>query len=535
MHAAATPALEATDPRRYVASVSKPLRIPRPRSALTSAPALLTYLGLLCFAAHMLVAGNYGYFRDELYYIADGHHLQAGYVDQPALVGWLAALMNVLSGDSLVAIHIIPALAAGALVVVTGLMARELGGGRFAQVLAALSASFALVLMATGSIFSMDVLDELWWTLSAFILIRLLKRDQPRLWLLLGLVVGIGLTTKLTMLFFGLALTIALLVTPERRSLRTPWPWLGGAVAATFLLPYVVWNALNGWPTWEFWHHYGGTGTSPLDFFANQILLMNPIAVPLAIAGLLFYFRRDGKPYRTLGWTFVILYALLTLLHVKPYFLAPAYPLLFAPGAVVVEQYTQRRRRAWLRPTYVATLAVAGLLLAPLAMPILPPALFASAYGVMTGAGNGGAGQSTAGAFPQYLGDRFGWDTLVQTVETAYAALPHEERSQACVLTTNYGEAGALALLGRPGRLPPVISGHNNYYLWGPGKCTGQVLIVIGYAASDLQHIYRSVVHVATNRCTYCMAGENNLPIFVCTHPQGSASHDLWRRFKHFD
>jgi 4-amino-4-deoxy-L-arabinose transferase-like glycosyltransferase len=389
--------------------------------------------------------------------------------------------------------------------------------------------------MATGSIFSMDVLDELWWALGSLILIRLLRRDQPRLWLLFGLVAGIGLTTKLTMLFFGLALALALLLTPQRRALRTPWPWLGGGIAGLFLLPYCIWNALNGWPTWEFWHHYGGTGTGPLDFFVNQILLMNPIAVPLAVAGLCFYFRRDGEPYRLLGWTVVILYVLLTLLRVKPYFLPPAYPLLFAPGALVVERFTQRRHRAWLRPAYIAALAMAGLLLAPLAMPILNPATFVSAYGFLTGAGNGGAGQSTAGAFPQYLGDRFGWDSLEHTLEGAYAGLPREERSQACVLTENYGEASALALLGRPGGLPPVVSGHNNYYLWGPGRCTGRVLIAVGYAASDLRQTYSSVVQVATTHCRYCMVEENDLPIFVCAHPQPLSSKDLWHRFKHFD
>ncbi|MDQ2830699.1 MAG: glycosyltransferase family 39 protein, partial [Chloroflexota bacterium] len=182
----------------------------------------LVALAAVSFVAHMLVAGNYGYFRDELYYIADGHHLQAGYVDQPLLMGWLAALLRVTVGDGLVAIHVIPALACALLVVLTGLMARELGGGRVAQIVAGVAALFTLDFMATGSIFSMDVLDQLWWTLASLILLLLLQRDAPRLWLLVGLVVAIALLTKLTVLFFVLALALALLVSPERRVLRTP-------------------------------------------------------------------------------------------------------------------------------------------------------------------------------------------------------------------------------------------------------------------------------------------------------------------------
>jgi hypothetical protein len=509
-------------------------RLSQLRVRLGSDTALLAYLGCLSFVAHMLVAGNYGYFRDELYYIADGRHLAFGYVDQPVLIGWIAAVLHAFSADSLIAIHVVPALADAALVVITGLMARELGGGRFAQALAALAALVALVFMATASIFSMDVLDELWWALGALVLMRLIRLDQPRLWLAFGVVAGIGLLTKLDMLFFGLALAIALLVSPQRRHLFTPWPWLAGAIAFAFLLPYILWNAANGWPTWEFWHHYGGIGTGPLEFFANQVLLMNPFVLPLAVIGLIFYFRQAVKPYRMLGWAFVFLYLLLTLLRVKPYFLAPAYPLLFAPGAVVLERFAQSHR-AWLRPVYLGILALAGLLLAPLAMPILRPATFVKTYGSFTGLGNGGAGQGTAGSFPQYLGDRFGWDTMTRTVEKVYAALSPEERSQACVFTGNYGEASALSLLGQPGRMPPVISGHNNYYLWGPGACSGNVVIALGDAMQNLQGFYTRVVQATTNVCAYCMAGENDLPIYVLTQAREPVFKIRWREVKHFD
>ncbi len=503
--------------------------------AFTSPNALLAYLALFEVIIHLLVANNYGYFRDELYYLADGRHLQWGYVDQPPLIGWLAALLNVTIGQSLFAIHIIPALASGALVFVAGLIARELGGGRFAQALAAVAALAAPDYLATGSIFSMDILDALWWAIAAYIIVRLIRRDEPRLWLLFGLVAGVGLLTKLTMLFFGLGIVIGLLATPARRYFRTPWLWLGGAIAFVCLLPYALWDAANGWPTVEFWRHYGGlSGGGPVGFIANQILVQNPIAVALSLAGLYYFFRtRSGKPYRLLAWAYVALFFIFLVINAKSYFLAPAYPMLFAGGAVGVERATQLRRQ-WIRPAYLALLLLFGLLLAPLTMPILPPATYAQTYGALTFVGNSGAGQSNAGVFPQYLGDRFGWDTMTATVAQVYDALPASEQAQACILTLNYGEAGALQFLGTADHLPPVISGHNNYYLWGPGSCSGQVLITVGYAIPDLANSYGSVTQAATITCHYCQAEENDIPVLVCTHLKGTI-HDAWPSVKHFN
>jgi Dolichyl-phosphate-mannose-protein mannosyltransferase len=502
------------------ASPAAPLPGTPALAAQSSATWPLLALAAVSFIGHMVVAGNYGYFRDELYYIADGRHLQLGYVDQPLLMGWLAAFVRVIAGDSLVAIHVIPALACALIVVVTGLMARELGGGRLAQLVAGVAALFTLDFMATGSLFSMDVLDQLWWALASLIVLRSLRRGAPRLWLLVGVVAAVGLLTKLTVLFFGFTLVLALLVTPERRYLRTPWPWLGAGIALVGLLPYLIWNAANGWPTWDFWHHYGGVGTSPPAFFSAQIGQMNPIAVPLAAAGLVFYFRKTGVRYRLLGWTFVFLYLLLTFLRVKPYFLAPAYPILFAAGAVMLERLRLRPLLAWIRPAYLALIALAGLLLAPDVMPILPPATAAHTYG----------------SLPQVLGDRLGWDGITNSVEQVYAEMPAAKRAQACVLASNYGEASALTQLAPPRRLPPVISGHNNYYLWGPGRCTGQVLIGVGYSPAEFTATYADIKVAATRRCQYCVSFEQDVPIVVASNPKVSIDlARLWPLVKHYD
>jgi Dolichyl-phosphate-mannose-protein mannosyltransferase len=504
------------------------------REVLASDNALVGGIALISFLVHMLVSGNYGYFRDELYYIAAGHHLAPGYVDFPALIALLAALLQPL-GDSLVVIHVVPAIANAFLILTTGLIARELGGGRFAQGMAALTTAVCVAFMATGSIFSMDALDQLWWALAAYVLLLLIKRQSPRLWLLFGLVAGISLTTKLTILFWGLALVIGLLLTEQRRLLWNPTLLAGGAIALAFLLPYILWNVANGLPTWEFWHNYGGiTGDGPLAYLENQIFLINPLTVPVAILGLLFFFRwPEGKRYRVFGWAFVFLYVLFTIIGTKSYFLAPAYPPLFAGGAMAIEKAAEGR--VWVKPLAVTLLILSGILLAPVAMPVLPPAAFVHDYGFLTSQGNASAGQQTrAGAFPQYLGDRFGWPHMAETVGRVVQNLPLDERQHACIFTSNYGEAGALQLYGPTYHLPPVISGHNNYYLWGPGSCSGKVLITVGVSLADLQRDFDSVTLATTLTCTYCMPEENDLPIFVVQLPK-APTEQSWSAVRHYN
>jgi hypothetical protein len=507
----------------------------RARRAVTSDFAPVAALALVSFVAHMLVAGNYGYFRDELYYLVAGQRLAPGYVDFPVMIALLAALMNFVAHDALIAIHVIPALASAALILVSGLMARALGGSRYAQGLAALATFATVTFLATGSIFSMDILDALWWSLGAYVIILLVKRDDPRLWVAFGLVAGIGLTTKLTILFFGLAIFVGALLTPRRRDFLTPWPWVGALLAALGLLPYALWNAANGFPTWQFWHNYGGlSGGGPIGFVANQLLTINPLNLVIVIAGLVFYFRGSaGKPWRMLGWAYVILYVLLTLINAKSYFLTPIYPALYASGALLLDRKTLAGRWRWARLTYPALVALGAVLLAPLAMPILPPPTYAADYGWLSGAGNSADGQGQS-VFPQYLGDRFGWDTMTATVAQAYDSLPADQQAQACILTENYGEASALTLLGKADHLPPVISGHNNYWYWGPGACSGKVLLAVGSTQADLAQSYASVRQVGMITCKYCQPEENNLPVYLCMQPKVSPS-DAWPSVRHLN
>ncbi|MDA4130340.1 MAG: glycosyltransferase family 39 protein, partial [Thaumarchaeota archaeon] len=319
------------------------------RTDLASGTALTLYVALASFVIHLLFAGNYGYFRDELYYIVSGQHLQLGYVDFPPLIAYIAAFMNFVAGDSLVGIHLVPALASSILIFVAGKIAKELGGSKWAQLLAA-GATAVSAVMAWGSIFSMDVLDGLWWSLAAFLIVRLIKRDQTKLWILVGVVFGVGLLTKLTIAFFIFAVLISLAATKYRRYFKSPWFWGAGLLVLAFLTPYAIWNAMNGWPTVDFYIHHGGlNGSGPVGFLALQLLIMNPVNLPLVIAGLVFYLRRPaGSQFKLLGVAYIVLLIVFALTNAKPYFIGPMYPLLFAGGSLLFTAATSRRWVWWL-------------------------------------------------------------------------------------------------------------------------------------------------------------------------------------------
>jgi hypothetical protein len=505
---------------------------------LLGANAVLAFLALVKVLLHLLTAGNYGYFRDELYYVAAGEHLDLGYVDFPPFVALVARFTRAMFGDSLVALHLFPALAGGAVVVLAGLMARELGGGRFAQGLAALATLVAPNLLVFGTWLSMDAFDQLFWVGCAYVLILILKRDRPRLWLVFGLIAGLGLLTKLTMLYFGLAVFVAIILTPVRRQLLTPWPWAGGALALVFLLPYVVWQMIHGWPTLEFWANYDAKvdPSSPVEFLVEQIVTMQPPTLPIWVAGLGFYlFSREGRPYRMLGWIYVILFVIFLVQTAKFYFLAPAYPMLFASGATAIERFVTRRNWAWIKPAYIVVLAVSGIVVAPLTVvPVLPVGTLAS----ITGAAGGDAGVQIetreVGQLPQNFADRFGWKKMTATVADVYEGLPADERSKACILTGNYGEAAAVDFFGPARGLPNAISGHNSYYLWGPGDCTGEVVVSVGVPRDLLAEEFGQIEQRATVKCEYCMPDEDGLPIYVNRDPK-MALEKAWPMFEHYN
>lgn len=492
---------------------------------MSSARRDAAFLGIPTLAAillHLPFLERYGWFRDELYYVACGLHPAFGYVDHPPLVAWIARAVWELSGGSHAALRLVSVCTGAAVVFLAGWLARELGGGRFAQALAALCALAAPVYLFLFHTFSMNPFDVLFWTLGALVVARIVRTGNGRLWLLFGLVAGLGLLNKHSLLFFGFGVAVGLLLTPERRHLRERWIWLGGAIVAVLVLPHVIWQIRNGWPTAEFIHNattYKNVPLSPLDFLTEQVMQMNPFTAPVWLAGLgWLLLGRAGRPFRLLGWMYVAAFVVLVSQSSKAYYLAPAYPVLFAAGGTALESWLWRLREGWLRPALAGLILVlvvtGGAIGAPLVLPVLPvPDLirYQNALGLQPSAGE----RQELGDLPQHFADMHGWPEKVAEVARVYRALPSDERAKVGIFADNYGEAGAIDVLGRKEGLPPASSGHNNYFLWGP-QGSGEVTIVLGSDEEDVRRACPRFERAGTASCDHCMPYEDDLPVWIC-------------------
>jgi hypothetical protein len=509
--------------------------VTRPRSDFL----ILGAIALGRLAIQLTAITHYGYFRDELYYLASTEHLDWGYVEHPPFSIAVLALIRSLLGDSLVALRIVPALAGAATVFLTGVIARQLGGGRFAQVLAALAATFSLVFLGTNHYYSMNSFDLLLWTVAFSVLIRALDgaTNARRDWVILGVVIGIGLLNKISMLWFVAALFVGLLLTPHRRWLRTPGPWIAGAIAALLFLPHVVWQVQHDWPTLEFMRNATGqkmASTSPLRFFVDQLLSMNPIFAPVWMAGLLFgMFSDTARRGRLLVLAYLAVFALLAFGgHSRASYLAVAYPPLLALGGIAIERALAPPRRHWLRAPAVVALVVLGAVPVPLAIPTLPVETFIR-YQAALGQAPRTEERHHMGALPQQYADMFGWEEMVALVDQAYQRLSPEERRRTRVFGQNYGEAGAVDVLGRKLGLPRAASGHNSYWLWGPGDWDGSVLIIIGGDRPDNAAFFESVEIVGQVRSKYAMPYEQGLDVTIARNLKLPV-RELWPRLKMF-
>ena len=499
---------------------------------------------------HLLTVQGYGYFRDELYHLANAEHLGFGYVEHPPFIGLITALVRATLGDSRFAIRLLPALAAAATVWIGVRLAREFGGGRFARALAGLSLLAMPGLIGTCSILSMNAFDVLCWAACALVVTRILRGGDPRLWLLFGLIAGVGLENKISVLFLGVGIVGGLVLAKRWEAFRSGWLWAGGALAGLIFAPYVVWQALHGWPLLEFMSNARRLKNVDLSFLAfmrEQVLMANPLALPVWAAGLAYlFFARAARPFRAIGWIYpVVLAAMLAAGDAKPYYMIPCYTVLFAAGGVAIEGFS-RRAEALRRPmnlgsivassvrvVVVALVIVGGVVTAPLAKPVLPLETFVRytrALGLSASSGE----RQKLGRLPQMYADMQGWPELAQTVADVYRTLPAAERARACVFAQNYGQAGAIDLFGPRLGLPKAISGHNSYYFWGPRDCTGDVLIVIGDNRKRLEELFEQVDLGATYRCADCMPYEATKGIWIVRKLRRGTLQTLWPDFKKF-
>jgi Dolichyl-phosphate-mannose-protein mannosyltransferase len=510
-------------------------RMPKSRSEWR----LLGSLSFLIFAAHMLVSSRYGYFVDELYYLACSHHLAWGYVDQPPLIAVITWLERVTLGDSLQALRFLPALAAGLRVLLTGSIARELGARRFGMLLACVCVMVAPIYLGLDSLLTMNVFESLFWMSAALIALKIFNGTSQKLWLLFGVICGFGLLNKHSMLFFGFGLFVGLLLTEQRKQFASPWLWAGGLIAALIFLPNLLWEVHRGFPTIELLRNVQRSGRNteagPFLFMVIQAAILHPLAAPVWIAGLVELLRdREGKGWRVLGITWLVIMLCMLTMHGRMYYPAPAYPMLFAAGGLAFERWLAPLRSGrWLRSAYVSLLVITGLILAPFAyFPMLTVTQYI-AYAKMLHFGPPPIENNQLGPLPQIYADQFGWKEMAQVVANAYYSLPPDERKSCAIFGQNYGQAGAIDFFGAKLGLPAAISGHQNYFYWGPRSYIGQCLIVMDDDPDHLLELFGSVEFAGHVYHPLSMPYEH-FNVYICRNPKFGSLQQLWPQIKHW-
>src|SRR5579884_4195276 len=311
-------------------------------SSVATGMAIIWAIAIAKFLFHLYFNSRYGYFRDEFDYIACGDHLAWGYVDQPPLIPFLIHISRAVLGDSLRAIRFIPALASSLLVVQTALIARELGGKFYAMLLAAITVVIAPQYLSNGSLLTTNCLEPNLWMACAYFVILAIKRNEPRYWLWVGVFAGIGLEEKYSIALFIFGIALGLLLTEQRRAFLNKWFWIGALVMFVIFLPNLLWNIHYHWPFLQLIHNIRDEGRDVVlpagQYFFQQALLVNPLSAPIWIIGLIAFFSSSKlRPYRALGWSYIVCYSVFFALHGKNYYLAPIYPMLLAGGSVVID------------------------------------------------------------------------------------------------------------------------------------------------------------------------------------------------------
>ena len=510
------------------------------RTSLLSGNGVIFLLAFLKLALHLAtnLAGGYGYVRDELYYLACSDHMAWGYVDQPPFSVAVLWVNRLLIGDSLFALRLLPAVSGAAVVLLTGLMTRAMGGGRYAQILACVCIIAAPLTLGMDSVFSMNCFETLFWTAAFYTIILTLRKRQRRYWLILGIVLGLGLLNKISVLWLGAGLGVGLLLTTDRKLLLTSGPWIAAGLAVIIFLPHILWQVLNGYPTLEFIRNAGSgkyVSLSPVAMLLQQSIFMNPLTLPVWLSGVIYFMiSRNVRSFQILPIIYLLVFLILAVTKdVKATYLAPLFPMLFAAGGYTVERFLTHFELRWVRPVIVALILASGAILAPFVMAALPVQTYIS-YAQALGVAPATSEKNAIGRLPQHFADMFGWENMVQTVAGAYTTLTPEEKAKCAILCNNYGEAGAIDFFGRKFGLPGAICGHNNYWLWGPGHSTGDVVIRLGGSLDALRAVYTEVNQAEFITNEFCMPYENNLPVWICRHRKSSLQND-WPQFKTFN
>jgi len=486
--------------------------------------ALLVIAGAVALV-HLLTNNRYGFHRDELQTLSDALHLDWGFVAYPPFTPFVERIGLAVFGHSLVGLRLLSVVAQSLAVIVTGLMARQLGGRRLAQVTAALAVALSPLPMFEGTEFQYSSFDYLWWVLIAYFIIRLLRSDDARWWMAIGATAGVGLLTKYTMAFFLAGVFGGLLFTPARRYFANRWLWAGVALALLIFLPNLIWQFRHDFISLHFLQHIHArdVGEGRADgFLRDQFwICANLFAAPLWIGGLICYFRNPR--YRMLAWMYVIPLVIFFFSKARFYYLSPAYPMLFAMGAAAGEGWVESLTPRWRRATewvFFGGLVICGLALAAVLIP------FASS----------GPLKQFALSKNGDLREEIGWNELVKTIAQIRDSLPAEQRNDVGIVVGNYGEQGAVEILGAAYQLPPPISGTNSAWLRGYPKPPPTTLIVVGFSQGYVERRFsgcRLAGHNGNSEGVQNEESEGHPDIFVCGPPR-LPWPEFWKQFQGF-
>jgi hypothetical protein len=463
---------------------------------------VLVLIAVARLVLHVATNGHYGFHRDELQTLDDARHLEWGFVAYPPITPLVGRLELVLFGTSLTGFRVFSAIAVSVIMVLAGLIAKELGGKRHVQLLAAAAAGISPVSLVQGTVFQYVSFDYLWGVTATYLLVRLLKSDDPRWWVPIGGVLGLGMETRYTMGFLALGIAGTVLLTPARRFLRSGWLWVGVGVSILIFLPNLIWQMQHHFISLEFLSHLHARDLRQgryNGFVREQLLIcVNLVTVPLTLMGLWFYFVCQDRRYRFLGWTFAVSFVLFAAAGSRSYYTAPLYPMLIAGGSVLFGDLLGSLRPGWSRLAYRlqwTAILVGGVVFVLLLMPVAP--IGSSVWRI------------TSKMHDQFR-EEIGWPDLAGSVAGVYRSLSSEEREHTGILTGNYGEAGALNLYGPALGLPHAMSLTNSFWYRGYDPRQPQTVILAGFDLDEGRNLFDSCVVATKNRNPFGVENEES-------------------------
>ena len=486
---------------------------------------------------------GYGIFRDELYYLACTHHLASGYVDQPPLSIWILDAWTSVFGDNWRFIRLVPGFFGALTMMVILFWVRHLNGGILAILLAGVAFLSAPINIGFGSIYSMNSIDLFFWALCFYGTIAALERNKTLNWAILGLAVGLGMMNKISIAWFAIGLITFLLFSPYRKLLLQKGPYIAGILALFLFLPYIIWNLQHDMAHLTFARNasaYKYAGITRGDFLAGIVLLENPFSALLVIPGLFFVLNKRFSLAQRSSFIIFLVTLLILLIkgQVKSEYMAGAFAAVFTAGALQAESWLKTGLKIYIAYIYLILIVLSGVMLFPLANPLLPEETYISYEQQLGISAPNNEGKDEA-KLPQFFADMHGWEELAVKVSQAYMSLPESQRMQTVAWANNYGEAGAVDYYRKKMQLPPVMSPHNNYYLWSldlAQQFEYRTFIILGGSEQDHRKFLENVRQFDTFTCTYCMPYENNMPIFIGSDPKpGLHIKDILMQEQNYD